>query len=227
MNGNKYCLLQSIFIFTSVFLTYFSVKAQTPDDPYPDYVEEAFLDMDFEENLLTPAVPQGLNSALSAHVRRIAEEFSKNLPRQYKKQVSVDLTRNGEVMIVTYPSEDVFNPNDTLISKYGERALQEIIPLMTNPYRFKIVYAVHSDDTGSTGYRYQLTDARMNSLYDWFLKKFDDGKIPEELVVIPETLGSDRPLTDNKTRAHRRANRRIEFYFVPGPALFEELKLVD
>lgn len=202
---------------------YFGATAQEPD-PYPDYLEEVFMDMDFEQNLATPTVPANLHTAVTTYMRNTASQFQKKLPDALKKVISVDMTRNGEAFIVTYPADELFNPNDTLLSKYADRSLQELLPLMKDPYLYKVVYSVNSDDTGSESYRYSLTDARMNSLYDWLLKKIDDHKIPEEIIIIPETSGSLRPLADNLTRENRRKNRRVEFYFIPGPRLIENLQ---
>ncbi len=211
------------FLFLLIMTLPLLCHGQEPADPYPDYLEETFMDMDFEQNLATPEVPRKAKAALASYVKASAEQFQKSLPEALKKVIEVDLVRNGEVMVVTYPADELFNPNDTLLSRYADRALREIIPLMKDPFRYKVVYTVNSDDTGSESYRFALTDARMNSLYDWLLRKIDENKIPEDIVIIPETMGSTRPMpdTDNLTRDNRRKNRRVEFYFIPGPALID------
>ncbi|MCM1348830.1 MAG: hypothetical protein NC338_05405 [Firmicutes bacterium] len=213
----RFCFL--LLIFSAI-----AAYSQPAENPYPDYLEELFLDMDFKQNLATPEVPDDLKPALNSYMKKTADQFQKKLPDALKKVIKVGLVRNGEVMVVTYPADELFNPNDTLFSKYAERALQEIIPLMKDPYIYKVVYAVSTDNTGSDLYRASLTDARMNSIYDWFWKRFDDNKIPDEIVVIPESLSSDEPVADNLTRENRRKNRRIDFYFVPGPKLISMLK---
>lgn len=216
--------LKRFLILASIILTGLGLQAQNQDsNPYPDYLEEVYLDMDFDQNLVTPEVPAQLHTAIAAAMRTTAEQFQNHLPEAMKKVISVELTRNGEVLIVTYPSEELFNPNDTLLSRYAERALQAILPLMKDPYMYKVMFAVNSDDTGSESYRDNLTEARQYSIYDWFFRNFDNGKIPEDIVVIPQGLGSSRPLpgTDFLTRENRRKNRRVEFYFIPGPKLIE------
>lgn len=211
-------------ILTFMLVSFVLCRAQDNADPYPDYLEEVFMDMDFEQNLATPKVPDNLKPAVAAYIKNAAEQFQKKLPDALKKVITVDLVRNGEVFVVTYPADELFNPNDTLFSRYADRSLQEIIPLMKDPYLYKVVYSVNSDETGSESYRYSLTDARMNSVYDWLLKKMDDHKIPEEVIIIPETSGSTRPVADNLTRENRRKNRRVEFYFIPGPRLLEKVQ---
>lgn len=216
-------MIKRLYLLLALVCLSSGIYAQDKADPYPDYLEELFLDMDFKENLATPEVPAQLHQELVKYMKTTADQFQKKLPDALKKVIKVALIRNDEVLVVTYPADELFVPNDTLFSKYADKSLQEIVPLMKDPYLYKVVYAVNSDDTGSESYRYALTDARMNTIYDWFWKKFDDGKIPEEIVVIPETLGSEEPVADNLTRDNRRRNRRVDFYFVPGPRLIENL----
>lgn len=206
-----------------LFVFCLAAHAQTEADLYPDYLEETFMDMDFEGNLASPAVPDNLKKSVSDYVKKNAEEFQRSLPGQVSGSVKVELTRKGEVILVTYPSEELFNPNDTLLSRYADRSLQALLPLMKDPYMYKVVYAVSCDDTGTDSYRYALTDARMNSIYDWLLDKIDEGRIPEEIIIIPDTWGASRPLpgTSQPSRENRRKNRRVEFYFIPGPRLIE------
>ncbi len=219
---NEY--LKLIAVISLVCLCNSYAKAQgDKTDPYPDYLEEIFMDMDFNQNLTTPEVPKNLKKKVAQYVKKAAEEFQSQLPPQIAGSVKVELTRNGEVLLVTFPSEELFNPNDTLLSKYADRSLQTLVPLMKDPYLYKVVYAVSSDDTGTETYRNELTDARMNSLYDWLLDRIDDGSVPEEIIIIPETWGSSRPIpgTEQPSRDNRRKNRRVEFYFIPGPRLIE------
>lgn len=220
-------LLKRLIILSAAIITGFALEAQNQAvNPYPDYLEEVYLDMDFDQNLVTPEVPQQLRTSVAAAMRTTAEQFQSHLPEAMKKVIRVDLIRNGEVLIVTYPSEELFNPNDTLLSRYADRALQAILPLMKDPYMYKVMFAVNSDDTGSETYRDNLTEARQYSIYDWFFRNFDNGKIPEDIVVIPQGLGSSRPLpgTDFLTTDNRRKNRRVEFYFIPGPKLIDMVK---
>lgn len=195
----------------------FSAIAQTDNqevDPYPDYLEEVFMDMDFEPNLLTPEVPVALQRKISDYQLRTAKAL--------KGDFSVDMMRNDDVIIVTFPSDALFLPNDTLLNAYAGNTLNQIVPLLKDPYMYKLLVAVHTDDTGSQNYLQNLSIARLNSIYDWLLDAIDGGMIPEALVIIPFSMAYSDPLTDNDTMEHRRLNRRVEFYFIPGPKMIEQ-----
>lgn len=185
-------------------------------DPYPDYLEETFMDMDFEPNILTPNVPDEVKKSVAAYQTKVAQRLmTDNI---------VDIMRDDDVILVTIPTDDLFLPNDTLLSTYASRSLDKLLPMMRDPYMYKVMIAMHTDDTGSEYYREQLSLARLNSIYDWMLDKIDEGRIPEEIVIIPFSLGSNEPLKSNDTRKNRRENRRLEVYFIPGPRMIEEAR---
>ncbi|MBP3589614.1 MAG: OmpA family protein, partial [Muribaculaceae bacterium] len=88
------------------------------------------------------------------------------------------------------------------------RGLKSIVESASH---YKVLVAVHADDTGDDAYSDALTEARANAVDDllWQLAGRDDTN------VVIYGLGKDEPLNDNTTRTDRRANRRIEFYIVP------------
>ncbi|MDE7388503.1 MAG: hypothetical protein K2M97_04545, partial [Muribaculaceae bacterium] len=43
-------------------------------------------------------------------------------------------------------------------------------------------------------------------------------------AIVTYGFGADEPAAANTTRAGRSANRRAEFYFVPGPAMLSAAK---
>ncbi|MCM1483372.1 MAG: OmpA family protein [Muribaculaceae bacterium] len=191
-----------------------AAHAQIELNPYPDYNEEIFMDMDFEPNLATPSVGKQEKKAVARYVKSVAET--------YKKKYRVDLMREGEVMVITIPTDDLFLPNDTLITRRGFQLLTPLLEPMKQPYMFKVVYAIHTDDTGSDSYREALSSARVASVYDWLMDMIDQAQISEDLVIIPYSMASSDPLESNDTREGRRQNRRLEFYFVPGPQMIEK-----
>lgn len=187
------------------------------DMPYPDYQEDVFMDMELSQNILTPEVPANLKNKISQYQRKKADALT--------KRFTVDMTRDDEVFIICIPMNDIFLPNDTLLSSYAPQVLNPVLDQMKgNPYMYKIVVAVHTDDTGSEKYLQNLSAARTNSVYDWLLDAMDSEIISWDLVVIPYPMASTEPLVDNDTMKNRQQNRRLEFYFIPGPKMIELAK---
>lgn len=179
-------------------------------DPYVGYDESVFMDMELEENILTPAVGSDEHSAVSHHMKKLGTDIA-------KKGYTVDMTRNDEVVIVTVPTDDLFLPNDTLLSPSAPAKLTPIVALLADPEMFKVVYTVHTDNTGSSQYNTFLSHERNNSIYDWLLTK-----VSEDLIVIPYEMGDSDPVKPNDSRAGRAANRRVEIYLIPGPKMITQ-----
>lgn len=177
-------------------------------DPYADYDETAALDMEIEENLATPIIQQEEKAPIVKYMTALAH--------QLKQRYKVETMRAGEVVVVTIPSDDLFLPNDTLLSPDAPSLLRPLLPLFRDPDLFKLVYAVHTDNTGSPEYIENLASARNQSIYAWLM---DVAKVNPDLFIINYDMGDSRPLTDNNSRTNRALNRRIEFFLVPGPKL--------
>lgn len=188
-------------------------SAQSYTDPYKGYSEETFMDMDFEPNLATPVVGAKEKPAIRKTILKVANSL--------KGKFTVDLMREDEVFVVSIPAEDLFLPNDTLLNSGASRILSGLTAILADPMAYKIVLAMHTDDTGSETYREYLSTARLNSVYDWFMNEIDSGRLNERQLIIPFAMGGLMPVKPNDTRNHRNENRRLEIYFIPGPSLIK------
>lgn len=191
-----------------IVTTVASMSAAEFIDPYKDYDESKALDMEIEENLATPPVQLADKEPVKRYMKALAQRLSS----KYK----VELMRNGEVIVITIPTDRLFLPNDTLLSKEAPGQLRPLLPLFNTPDMFKLVYAVHTDDTGSESYTDELSSARSQSIYAWLM---DEGHINPELFIINYDMGATRPMYSNDTRVNRAQNRRLELFLVPGPKL--------
>lgn len=198
----------------SASIAYVSAQQPEGNDPYAGYVEETFLDMDFDPNLATPAVPDRSKAAVCRYVRKVAE----GLVNTY----TVDLMRDGEVMVISVPTDDLFLPNDTLLAPGSEKVLSRLEPLFADAMMYKIVLSMNVDNTGSEVYRERKSLARLNSVYEWMLGLIDSGRASEDLIIVPFSMDDGDPMTDNNTRSSRKENRRVEFYFIPGPKMISQ-----
>lgn len=187
------------------------------DVPYPDYYEDVFMEWELEKNLATPVVEKGEKKSVAKYMRGVGESLK-------NKKYTVDMMREGEVVIVSIPSDDIFLPNDTLITPRGESLLAPLLNYMKEPYMYKIVYTVNTDDTGSKHYLDALSDKRNASLYDWFMRMIEAGKMSEDIVLIPYSMSYTAPIASNDERKGRYKNRRVEIYLIPGPEMIDKAK---
>lgn len=195
---------------------YASVNAQQ-SVPYPDYDEDVLMEWEIDKNIATPVVEKSEKKAVARYMKSMGEWLR-------DKHFNVELMREGEVVIVSFPTDDLFLPNDTVLTQRGEKIIVPVLEYMQAPYRYKILFTVNTDDSGSSDYLYHLSDARVAAIYGWFMDKIDEGKISEDIVIIPYAMGGSSPIATNETREGRKKNRRLEIYFVPGPEMVSKAK---
>lgn len=191
------CLLACCALFTA---------AQGNDfDPYT---------VEIEENIKYPAVP----SKLKETVVHAMNKLERTLSNDNKYECS--RVRSGEVVVVTIPCSMLFQPNSTQLKSSAEKVLQPLLPYIKRTDRYKVIVAVHSDDTGDSEYADNLTAERATTIDEYYYTKNDNN----DTCIIPYGLGADEPLKPNTSVAGRAANRRVEVYFVPTKEYIEILK---
>lgn len=174
---------------------------------------EEINELTIDDNLQSPEVPKKLYDA-TRHEMKLIEQQMKNAG------LATDMTeRDGLVLMVTIPASDLFAPNDTMLSPRADTVLDKIIGPLRTPDRVKLLIAVHSDNTGSEAYLTALTQTRAEAIEHWIKRK----GIPTE-GIVPYGIGYEEPLSTEVSRAARASNRRVEFYFVPGPVMLQQLK---
>lgn len=168
--------------------------AANDDDPYS---------VNIEQNLATPAI----NAKHSAVVANAMGLLTRTLRQAGFETQGV---RKGEVTMVTIPCRDLFGPNSIEIKAKGKQLLSKLVPYIKRSDKYKVVMAVHADDTGDAIYAERITSDRANAIDEYFASALG-GESP----VIPYGLGNDEPVAPNTGVANREKNRRVEIYFVP------------
>ena len=167
-------------------------------------------DLSIDDNIAMPE--------LDKQAEEIAKfQYSQAIALQKNKQ-HVEMTRNGEVIIITIPASQLFSPNDTILSDIGSKTLKPFLKYLETPGMYKMLLVMHHDNTGSDRYTLNLTRARVNAVYDWI-----DANASTEYVV-PYALGATEPLVENNSVANRKFNRRLEIYLVPEQAMIQAAK---
>ena len=144
-------------------------------------------------------------------------QYNQAIALQKNKQ-NVEMTRDGEVIIITIPAGQLFAPNDTVLSDMGKNSIEPFLGYLKNEGLYKMLLVMHHDNTGSDRYILNLTKARVNAIYDWISKN------ASVEYVVPYALGSIEPLVENNSVANRKFNRRLEIYLVPEVGMIKAAK---
>lgn len=196
-------------LYISVFAA-LPLSAKVDIDKYHDEI----VDLSVDDNLQSPQIPNKLMAQAQNEMLKLKKRFD-------GAGLTTDLSeREGLVLMVTIPCSELFLPNDTVIASFADSKLKHLLYPMRTPDKFKVLIVAHSDDTGSDEYLNNLTRARADAIRQWI----SDQNIEVD-GIVPYGLGYDEPLNTESSRKARAANRRVEFYFVPGPIMVESLKI--
>ena len=139
-------------------------------------------EMSLDENLMTPEIK---NDKQADRV----QEFQYNMAVAFKQtNYDVEIMRDDEVIVITIPASQLFDPNDTVLNKLGEEQLKPFLRMLNNPGFYKLLLVMHSDNTGSSEYTLNLTRQRVNAIFDWFE---ENGSVD---YVVPYALGETDPI---------------------------------
>jgi outer membrane protein OmpA-like peptidoglycan-associated protein len=144
-----------------------------------------------------------------------------NFANTKHKEVNVEKMRNGEVLVVTIPADDLFLPNDTILRQDADAVLTHFKRYLKSPDMFWVILDMHTDNTGSEVYTDRLSLQRVNAVFDWF-----DDQGCDTRFLFPTASGAAEPLpgNNNESLQQRRQNRRLEILLVPGEKMLEEAK---
>lgn len=187
-------------------------SAQKKDASQEQLVDLSELTLD--ETLMLPDVPEKQAPYVTSYMKREAQAL-------HKLGYKVETTRHGEVVIATIPADKLFAPNDSTLLPGAAIELKPFLPYFRTHGKFKVILAMHSDDTGSDSYLYELTERRILALYGYF-----DEHAAQTDMLQGYPMADSEPVKDtpNTSYANRRTNRRLEIYIVPGPMLIMEAK---
>lgn len=182
--------------------------------------QESLDDMSFIEMLNSVE----LDKKSAELIRKFQEKEGRNrlFNREYNMQkngCTVETFRNKEVLLVTIPASKLFLPNDTVLRPDAGSLLAPIKRYLKDPDMYRVLAVMHTDNTGSTAYRDNLTELRATAVFDWF-----ENQNVNTTYLFPYAYGDDMPLAENNTMNNRARNRRLEIYLVPGKKMLEQAK---
>ncbi|MCM1021147.1 MAG: OmpA family protein [Muribaculum sp.] len=167
-------------------------------------------DLSLDDNLLTPEVNDKLHDAIARHMNATAKKLAQ------RKLEKIETLRNGEVIVATIGTDLLFAPNDSILRKEADDLLRPYWDLLNQQSYYKLILALHTDNTGSDKYTDNLSEARVNEIYNLITLHSDN-----EGRLIPYALGASDPAFPNDSQANRAGNRRLEIFIVPNKLLIE------
>lgn len=132
---------------------------------------------------------------------------------------SVENYRNKEVLLITIPARLLFAPNETLLNDKASEYLSPFKRYLRHPDTYRVLLVMHTDNTGSDQYRDEITEERVESIFEYFDEQGFDTSF-----LFPYAMSDEMPIYENDSQKNRDANRRLEIYLMPGTKMLEQAK---
>lgn len=190
-------------LISSIFATSLAAREKTTTENVSDW--------EFDKNLSYPQV--------KSKQRDIIVDYQHNTGKYLINQgYEIQTTRHGEVLIIIIQANILFPANEVTLINNVDKHLSPIVKLLNRKSCYKVLLAMHSDNTGNEIYADNLTTQRVLSVYNWLI---DNGCAN---VIVPYAMGGEEPLKPNNSMANRQYNRRLEIYLVPDNSMIEQAK---
>lgn len=132
---------------------------------------------------------------------------------------SVENVRNKEVLLVTIPARLLFAPNETLLNDKAADYLSPFKRYLKQPDTYRVLLVMHTDNTGSEQYRDDITEERVESIFEYFEDQGSDTS-----YLFPYAMSDEMPVVENDSQKNRDINRRLEIYLMPGKKMLEQAR---
>lgn len=136
-----------------------------------------------------------------------------------KGECTVENYRNKEVLLVTIPAHLLFGPNELSLRTNASEYLAPFKRYLKEPDMYRVLIVMHTDNTGSDEYRDEITESRVEAVFDWFEEQGVDTK-----YLFSYAMSDDMPLVPNNSMNNRDKNRRLEVYLMPGKKMVDQAK---
>lgn len=151
----------------------------------------------------------GLGGLAGAGVGYYMDEQEKKL-RQQTAGSGIDVTREGDNLILNMPSNVTFPVNSSAIQPEFQQTLGEVANTLAQYEKSYIDVYGHTDSTGTDAYNQSLSERRASSVAN-----FLSNSGVQRARVETRGFGESQPIASNSTEEGRSANRRVELKIVP------------
>lgn len=148
--------------------------------------------------IIGAAVGGAAGAAIGNYMDRQAREIQQDL-----KNAKVE--RIGEGIKITFDSGILFDVNSYALRSEARENIAKLADVLKKYDDTNILYAGHTDNTGTNEYNQQLSEKRAKAVAEY--SAFLDVN-PERMTIIG--FGEEQPVVTNETIEGRQQNRRVE-----------------
>lgn len=154
-------------------------------------------------------VGAGIGALAGAGAGYYMDEQEKKL-RQQTAGTGVNVTREGDNLVLDMPSEVTFGVDSTNIDAGFRNTLDQVASTLTQYEKTYVDVMGHTDSTGSDAYNQTLSERRASAVADYLSIRG-----VQSARLATRGYGESQPKASNLDPAGRSANRRVEIRLVP------------
>ncbi|VWX59024.1 OmpA family protein [Sphingorhabdus sp. 109] len=154
-------------------------------------------------------VGAGLGGLAGAGIGYYMDEQEKKL-RQQTAGTGVDVTREGDNLILNMPSSVTFPVDSSAISPAFQTTLGNVANTLAQYEKSYVDVLGHTDSTGSDAYNQALSERRADAVANFLANSG-----VQRARLATRGYGESQPVASNSTEEGRAANRRVEIKIVP------------
>ena len=154
-------------------------------------------------------VGAGIGALAGAGAGYYMDEQEKKL-RQQTVGTGVNVTREGDNLVLDMPSEVTFGVDSANIDTGFRNTLDQVASTLTQYEKTYVDVMGHTDSTGSDAYNQTLSERRASAVADYLSIRG-----VQSARLATRGYGESQPKASNLDPAGRSANRRVEIRLVP------------
>ena len=154
-------------------------------------------------------VGAGIGALAGAGAGYYMDEQEKKL-RQQTAGTGVNVTREGDNLVLDMPSEVTFGVDSANIDAGFRNTLDQVASTLTQYEKTYVDVMGHTDSTGSDAYNQILSEGRASAVADYLSIRG-----VQSARLATRGYGESQPKASNLDPAGRSANRRVEIHLVP------------
>ena len=151
----------------------------------------------------------GLGGLAGAGIGIYMDEQEKKL-REQTAGTGIDVTRDGDNLILNMPSNVTFGVDSSAISPTFQTTLSNVADTLSRYEKSYVDVLGHTDSTGSDAYNQSLSERRAESVANFLANSG-----VQRARLATRGYGESQPIASNSTEEGRAANRRVEIKIVP------------
>lgn len=151
----------------------------------------------------------GVGGLAGAGIGIYMDEQEKKL-REQTAGTGIDVTREGDNLILNMPSNVTFGVDSSAISPAFQTTLSNVADTLSRYEKSYVDVLGHTDSTGSDAYNQSLSERRAESVANFLANSG-----VQRARLATRGYGESQPIASNSTEEGRAANRRVEIKIVP------------